>query len=179
MMRSRRARGTEVPPILLRARLVGFGLAVGAIASHLFDPDRGHARRARARDQLAAGTRRVRRRTGRATLGRAHHARDHVAGVARKSVHSLWRERPDDTTIAQKVRSEVLGTRAVHGVTVDASAGVVHLRGELASPALIDELTAAAAKVYGVERVESYLHLPGEPAPNKQSSPSSSNGHGS
>jgi osmotically-inducible protein OsmY len=54
-------------------------------------------------------------------------------------------------------------------VNVDAYQGVVHLRGELLSTKLIEQLTESVGRVQGVERVESYLHLPGQSAPNKQS----------
>src|SRR5204863_9553870 len=141
MIRKSRAEGAQVTT-LRRVRLIGVGVGLGAVVSHLFDPDRGHARRARARDQIAAAGRRVRRRAERATLGRVRHARDHAGGVVRGGLHMILRERPDDATLAQKVRSEVLGPRPVRGVSVDASNGVVHLRGELAAQALIDELTA-------------------------------------
>jgi osmotically-inducible protein OsmY len=82
----------------------------------------------------------------------------------------LVRVEPDDATLAQKVRSEVLGREDFrhYGISVDATDGVVHLRGELPTPSRIDELVAAVSHVYGVRRVESYLHLPGAPAPNKQ-----------
>jgi osmotically-inducible protein OsmY len=163
-----KARARQIPA-LTRFRLFTRGIAVGAVAAHLLDPDRGHARRARLRDRIAAGRRHLVRSMERATWGRVHRARDHVTGVVRHGVHTLTRESPDDATLAQKVRSEVLGPRFhVHGVSVDAAAGVVHLRGEIPSRSLIDELTSATRKVYGVVRVDSYLHLPGEPAPNKR-----------
>ena len=80
------------------------------------------------------------------------------------------RGEPDDATLAQKVRSEVLGREAFrrYGISVDAADGVVHFRGELVTPTRIDELVTAVTHVYGVRHVDSYLHLPGEPAPNKQ-----------
>jgi osmotically-inducible protein OsmY len=54
-------------------------------------------------------------------------------------------------------------------INVDACQGVIHLRGELPSPEAIDRVTRAVRRVAGVETVESYLHLPGQPAPNKES----------
>jgi osmotically-inducible protein OsmY len=54
-------------------------------------------------------------------------------------------------------------------VNVDAYQGVVHLRGELSSTKVIEKLTESVGRVHGVERVESYLHLPGQSAPNKES----------
>lgn len=46
-------------------------------------------------------------------------------------------------------------------------AGVATLRGQVKRTDQIDELVQACGKVNGVERVESHLHLPGTPAPNK------------
>jgi osmotically-inducible protein OsmY len=54
-------------------------------------------------------------------------------------------------------------------VNVDAYQGVVHLRGELPSMKVIEQLSESVRRVHGVERVESYLHLPGQSAPNKES----------
>jgi len=156
---------------LARGSLIAGGAACGAVASHFLDADRGHARRTRARDQLSASGRRILRRFEHASAGRLHYTSARATGVVRRSIHNLVRVEPDDATLAQKVRSEVLGREAFrhYGISVDATDGVVHLRGELPAPSRIDELVSAVTHVYGVRRVDSYLHLPGEPAPNKQS----------
>jgi osmotically-inducible protein OsmY len=145
-------------------------MACGAIGSHFLDADRGHARRTRARDQIAAASRRTMRRFEHFSAGRVHYTRARATGVVRRSIHNLVRVEPDDATLAQKVRSEVLGREAFRhdGISVDATDGIVHLRGELPTRSHIDELVAAVSRVYGVRRVDSYLHLPGEPAPNKE-----------
>ena len=76
----------------------------------------------------------------------------------------------DDVALAQKIRSEVLGRSTFHGrpVSIDSCQGVVHLRGELPSIDVITELERAVERVPGVQKVESFLHLPGQAAPNKQ-----------
>jgi hypothetical protein len=46
--------------------------------------------------------------------------------------------------------------------------GVAELRGQLRRPEDIDDLVRKVERVPGVERVRSFLHLPGTPAPNKR-----------
>jgi osmotically-inducible protein OsmY len=146
------------------------GMACGAIGSHFLDADRGHARRTRARDQLTAASRRIMRRFEHASASRIHYTSARATGALRRSLHNLVRVEPDDATLVQKVRSEVLGREAFrhYGISVDATDGVVHLRGEVPTPSRIDEVVAAVSCVYGVRHVDSYLHLPGAPAPNKE-----------
>jgi osmotically-inducible protein OsmY len=96
-----------------------------------------------------------------------------LEGAGHETLGHLRRDhaRFDDATLADKVRSEVLGRVEFGGsrVNVDACKGVVHLRGELPSTKVIEKLTESVTRVQGVERVESYLHLPGQSAPNKES----------
>ena len=157
-----------------RSWTAGLGLSVasaacGAVAGHLLDPDRGHARRARLRGQAAgAGRRNARRirrrlvRTGRLLTGR-------FQGVRHRLSNHQDDTRPDDITLTQKIRSEVLGKATFDGcsVNIDSCDGVVHLRGELPSAELMATLEHAVERVHGVRKVESFLHLPGQPAPNK------------
>ena len=145
------------------------GAVAGAVIAHLWDPDRGRARRARLRDHCAAAGRHGARQVGRAGVRRVRYAQGRLRGLHHQ-VRAGRHGTPDDATLAQKVRSEVLGKSQFHGtgVHVDAHAGVVHLRGELSSQALINELICAVEAVNGVQRVDSYLHLPGDVAPNKQ-----------
>ena len=78
----------------------------------------------------------------------------------------------DNTTLARKVESEVLGGEdAPKGsVVVNARDGVVELRGEVKRPEEVTALGAAAAKVAGVKDVNNLLHTPGSEA--KHSPPS-------
>ena len=76
----------------------------------------------------------------------------------------------DDQTLKAKVESELFREEhALKGrVNVNVQHGVTQLRGELDSPALIDELVGRTQKVRGVREVENLLHLPGTPAPMHQ-----------
>jgi hypothetical protein len=150
------------------AAIAGGAAAIGALASHLWDPDRGHARRARLRDQCSSSIHRTRRRAER----RLHYADGRLQGA----MHRVASRRPsgtgepiDDVTLAQKIRSEVLGATEFRGthVNVDAYDGIVHLRGEIPSAEQIDALVVAVGEVSGVRDVVSYLHTPGVSAPNK------------
>jgi len=153
----------------MRIRDLAVGAIGGALAAHLWDPDRGRARRARLRDQTAGALRHGRRRLAREGRRRVRYSEGRARGLWHR-VTPHPHPTPDDATLAQKVRSEVLGRGRFHqlDVHVDAHDGVVHLRGEIPSRERIDELIQAVETLDEVHRVESYLHLPGEVAPNKQ-----------
>src|SRR5262245_58068291 len=153
-----------------RRRTIVTAALVGAAAAHYFDPDRGRARRAQLHDQTLAAGRRIARQADRMGRRRVLYLRDHAVGSVRHAWHNVGRMQPDDTTLTQKIRSEVLGRAEFrpYSITVDAADGVVHLRGQVPAQRAIDDLIAAVERVHGVGRVESYLHLPGETAPNKQ-----------
>jgi osmotically-inducible protein OsmY len=142
-------------------------VATGALVAYFFDPDLGHARRVRVRDQAVAKVRRTFRRTERTVEKRAEYLKDHTLGVVHELTHP---EQPpdDDRTLVDKIRSEVLGYPPFHGyvVLVEAVDGVVTLRGEIPRRAHIRELREAVAEVPGVSDVVSYLHTPGTDPPN-------------
>jgi BON domain len=79
----------------------------------------------------------------------------------------------DDVTIARKVESTIFRDAEVDkgDVDVNVADGVVWLRGEVQTRDLINELTARAARVTEVRRVESLLHLPETPAPTRTDTP--------
>jgi hypothetical protein len=137
------------------------GMGIGAAAMYFFDPDRGHGRRTRARDKLAAKQRRMRRERERAVR--------YQEGVMQGLAHARGPERPpaDDQALADRIKSE-LGPR-LHSehVSLDVADSVVELRGELENEAMIDDLVLAVSRVPDVSMVVSLLHLPGRPAPNK------------
>ena len=107
------------------------GAVLGAAAAYVFDPDRGRARRARLRDELAASARRLERRT-------SHRARDvsnRTKGrVARRSGRGVFHP-TDDRAIAQNLRGVLarLDFPTPH-LTTEVVNGVVRIRGEIASP---------------------------------------------
>jgi hypothetical protein len=78
---------------------------------------------------------------------------------------------PDDQTLKDRVQSEAFRGRNMQkeDVVVNVVNGIVELRGELATPEEIDGLIREVKNVPGVRGVESYLHLPNTPAPNKES----------
>jgi osmotically-inducible protein OsmY len=145
------------------------GVTAGFVAEYFLDPDRGKSRRAQLSDRARAIPRRLARRIGAETSARARYA----TGVARGAVHRVTNLAPrlpeNDATLAQKVRSEVLGSAQFshETVAVDAANGVVTLRGQLPTSRVIDALTDEVARVNGVRRVENLVHTPAAPPANK------------
>jgi osmotically-inducible protein OsmY len=94
---------------------------------------------------------------------------DGVRARTARRVRPTHGEQPDDVTLGQKVRSEVLGRPEFDRclVAVDVADGVVHLRGEVPHDT-IAKLASAVARVHGVRQVENYLHGPGEVPLNKE-----------
>jgi osmotically-inducible protein OsmY len=160
--RSRRRLPPGVVPVV--AGVVGAGL--GAIAQYLLDTARGHARRARLRDQASAAARRSARRMRHTAVQSVTTTRGRARGLAHRLVPST--EPVDDRTLVDKVRSEVFRRDrfARHVVNIDAFNGVVTLRGQLEDDAAIRDLVSAVGAVRGVRKVESLLHTPHTTAPN-------------
>lgn len=149
----------------MRKIVIAAAAALGA--AWFMDPQSGRRRRAMLRDRVAAFFRRSARSGGRAARGVASEA----YGLKQKATH--LHEEPkdfDDQTLKAKVETELFrGPDTPKGqVNVNAQHGVVHLRGEVDSPELIDELVARTRSVQGVREVENLLHLPGAKAPMHQ-----------
>jgi osmotically-inducible protein OsmY len=77
---------------------------------------------------------------------------------------------PDDPTLKDRVESELfrdpsLGRDKININVVD---GIVQLRGELTSQTDIQSVVSRVKAIPDVQGVESYLHTPGTPAPNKE-----------
>lgn len=160
--RKRRTNNAAFIVPVVSAAMVGVGFA------YVFDPERGRSRRARTRDRLAGACRHSVRRVGRSF--RAMRARS--LGQFRRGVHAVRpvrKEYVDDVTLAHRVESEVYRDNHVSkgALNISAFEGAVVLRGALKRPDEIRELESKVAKVPGVRRVESLLHLEGTPAPNK------------
>ncbi len=141
--------------------------AIGAAIRRLFDSDQGQQRRHRLREQVTAGGRRVTRTVRR----RAKRGEGELEGLFHRLTPARHGDEPvDDHTMVAKVRSQVLGKEPYRGyaLTVDAADGVVTVRGEIGDPetaqAIIEEIEALPE----VESVESLVHEPGTPAPNKE-----------
>jgi osmotically-inducible protein OsmY len=141
------------------------GAAVGAAAAYLFDPDSGNGRRARLRDQAEALVRQSRERAD----GLSRHAGNVIEGKLHELGGAADLDRAmDDGTIADRIRSEVLGRRGMDGVVVNVENGVAQLRGSAPTAASIEDIVDRTRAVAGVLEVENLMHLPDAPAPNKQ-----------
>lgn len=139
-------------------------LLVGAIAMYFVDPERGRARRAYTRDRLMRSARSTGDRAARA----ARRARAEVVGTSRRVTSDLRPDEPppNDATLVHKIQSE-LGRDDIFAsgrVSIDATDGVVYLRGQLDRPDEIRRAADLVRRVDGVVAVENLLHLPGAPA---------------
>jgi hypothetical protein len=136
---------------MAKIRSLVLGGLVGAAVAYLFDPDLGAARRARLRDQLGAAGRTLQERT----LGPS--AEPGGEGPA------------DDLTVLSRVESVLYALPDVPrgSLSLEVVGGRLVLRGEVENEALASRIVTAAAGVPGVASVESLLHTPGTPAPNK------------
>jgi osmotically-inducible protein OsmY len=138
--------------------------AAGAAVAWFLDPDRGRARRNRTKDQAAAALRRRK-----ADVERAARYREGKAEGAAIEARGGGQPRPqDDVGVTHAVRQAFSATGVATGdVTVEAVDGVVTLRGQVASDDDKRRVEEAAGSAAGVREVQSWLHLPGQPAPNK------------
>lgn len=144
-------------------------LAGGAGAGLMFflDPAQGKRRRHVTRDRALAAARRAGRRLERV---RRRAAAD-VYGLAQRATHPQPADTPlpNDPTLAQKVESILFRDPDVPKgrLNINVVDGVVVLRGEVERPDQITALEREVRQIPGVRGVESYLHLPHTPAPNK------------
>jgi osmotically-inducible protein OsmY len=140
-------------------------MGAGAAAAYFGDPELGRTRRVKTKDQVAAAFRRAKGRVEQ----KQRYVESTLAGKA-EAVRSESTPPSDDKTLVDKVKSEVLGKPEFSGldVVVDAAEGVVALRGEVPDQSVASKLETAVGRVTGVQRVESFVHTPGQPAPNKQ-----------
>lgn len=140
---------------------------VGAAAAHLLDPDRGRARRARLRDQALARSRRATEKLE----TEARYRQGQIEGLRARS-HGQGHLHPTDEHVVKQAVEQRLSATGVDttDVVVDVTDGVVGLRGKVQHPDEVRRLGKEAAGVPGVNEVRSWLHLPGQPAPNKADS---------
>jgi hypothetical protein len=144
-----------------------YGAALGAVLMYFFDPQSGRRRRHEGRDRTLACFRRAGRRAER--LGRDVAAE--VYGLKQKAthLHEEPKPQPDDATLAHKVETQIFRDRDVPKgqINVNAEEGKVVLRGVVSTPEMIEDLVEKTRKVQGVRDVESLLHLPDTPAPQR------------
>lgn len=135
---------------------------VGAAAAYLLDPDRGHSRRARLKDQTQA----FGRRQARALERQARFQRGRAEGVVGRARHRG--EAPaDDRALADRVRTEVLRDPGRSHLNVDAVDGIVSVRGEVPDRETALDIERRIRAIPGTVGVDNLLHTPGQPAPNK------------
>jgi BON domain len=156
----------------MRIRTLVVGGLAGAALAFVFDPVAGRGRRSRLRDRVSSFTG---GRTGPTLNGRDVAAG--TMGTAAGRAGTLGEtpaasddDRPDDLTLADRIHSTVFGEPDVPAdrLTIDVANGVVTLRGELDSQEEIDDIAGRIAAVADVLEVDVLVHLPGEPAPNKE-----------
>lgn len=141
--------------------------ALGAGAAYFLDPDRGRSRRAQARDQASAALRRRKREADaemRYAAGRAEGAKARASGAGQFTPE-------DDIDIVHAIEGALAGLEfPTSDVKVDVVDGVASLRGQVQEAAQTEEVARRVKAVPGVVEVQSYLHTPGTPAPNKAAS---------
>lgn len=137
--------------------------AVGASLAYIFDPVRGRRRRAELKDRSRATL----HREVRAVERQASYGKGRAEGVIHKLRHPRPHVPEDDMTLADKVRSEVLGRVDGPHLTIDVSNRVVTLRGEVPDDGAAEEVERRVRATPGVTDVVNLLHRPGTPAPNK------------
>ena len=145
---------------LVSAVSAGCGAGIG----YLLDPDRGRARRAQLRDGAAAVLRRRRRWAGQ----RVRYGKGALLGRVREASGAGRAHPEDDVDVVQGIRQRLARLHVpMADVKIDVWAGAATLRGQLSDDEQIRRVQKETQKAPGVREVKSYLHLPGEPAPNK------------
>ena len=144
---------------------VGFGGLVGGALVYLYDPERGRARRAQARDRVGAIVRRGARHAERASRAASAQA----YGLSQRVSHprSEQNEPLNDQALTEKVKSELFRDASIPAgdLNINAERGVIVLRGQLDNPDQIREIEARVRRIEGVWDVQNLIHLPGLPAP--------------
>lgn len=150
------------------AAVTAVAVATGAVLEWLFDPDRGNSRRRQLADQTAAAVRRQSRGRLQQAAKRARHQRGRLRGALVRATGGGIAAPIDDVDVKQQIHQALSATHMnLRGVTVEVSDRTAVLRGQVESQDDIGRIRAVTGSVPGVFDVEDYLHLPGEPAPNK------------
>ncbi len=146
-------------------------VGIGAGLMYLFDPVRGRTRRAQAKDQAAGLARRQIRQASRAASQQIHYTEGRLEGAVARATGAGTFHPESEVDLREHLRQVIAELDfPTTDVTVDVADGVATLRGQVATAEQMEGVALAVAGVAGVDRVESFLHLPDTPAPNKAAS---------
>jgi osmotically-inducible protein OsmY len=143
-------------------------LFVGGLLEYFLDPAGGSKRRGSLMDKVQG----MMGQAGTSPQKVATYAGNQVQGKFKRAVGSQHdNDNPDDKTLKDRVQSEVLRdpTFGDAPINFNVENGIVVIHGELPTQADIDRLVSQVKNVRDVKGVENLLHLPGTPAPNKES----------
>ena len=151
---------------MLKMRRVACML-VGAVAMYFLDPKLGKRRRAVARDKLRSRVAHQRRR--RHQLSAFEHGRRRGEMFARAGAGEFHQR--DNRSVAEHLHAVLERTEIpTADVTVEVVDDRVRVRGQVRTDEERTRVLAAVGAEAGARQVESMLHLPDEPAPNKVAS---------
>jgi osmotically-inducible protein OsmY len=141
------------------------GLAVGAAAMYVLDPVKGRSRRAVLRDRSRSAMRTRRRRAD-------QRARDHANRELGEQARArgAGKFHPTDDRSVELHLHQLLTELDVDtsDITVEVHEGLVRVRGQVRSEDDRARVLSIIGGSRGVRSIESLLHLPDEPAPNKE-----------
>jgi len=141
------------------------GVVVGAAAMYVLDPAKGRGRRSQLRDRSRSALRTRRRRADQ----RARDAANRELGEQARARGAGHFHPTDDRSVELHLHQLLTELDAdTSDVTVEVHEGLARVRGQVASDGDRERVLATVGGSRGVRGVESLLHLPGEPAPNKE-----------
>ena len=151
----------------MKIRTLVVGAAIGAALEYYLDPVAGRGRRTRLRDQATSKMRKARERAEAKRRYASNVRSGRMAELASPGPDNL---EPDDTTLADRIRSEVFGAPDVPDdrIALTVVEGVAELRGELDASEDIERVADRVSAVPGVRGVVNMMHVHGTPAPNKE-----------
>lgn len=151
------------------------GGLVGAILVYFLDPAHGSQRRGSLMQKAGSSTGPLSKATAplskaTAPLSKAKAPLSKATGMMKgRGSHQPDNPHPDDQTLRDRVESEIFRDTETsrENININVVNGVVTVRGELPNQGEIDALVKRIQGIANVRGVESFLHLPGTPAPNK------------
>lgn len=157
---------TAMAPTLRSWMVAG---ALGTSLALLFDGERGERRRKRLEQGAQTFYRRLNGRLNNQARLTTNAAYQNVQ--ERLTIQRPDNPEPDDNTLRDRIESQVFSQSvAPQGeYNLNVERGIAVLRGQLTSQEDIQALIRLVAEVPDVRGVESFLHTPGTPAPNKES----------